>query len=182
MGIQLITGAAPPLTAADLRLHCSIEASDTSFDSLLTDYIAAANNRIEELTGKAFGAQSWKLALDAFPAEIDLPRGPVTAVASIKYFDATGIEQTLDPSKYLVDLISDPARLVPAPDAVWPASQARANAVTVQFTSGYTVVPPKILQCIRAAVAAWFQTREIAELPAGVIELLDLRGSAWGFA
>ncbi len=182
MRIQQISGASAPLTAAQVRDACSIDSADSSFDGQLTDLIAAANNRIEELSGKAFGAQTWKLALDAFPDTIELPKGPVTAVAWIKYYDTTGTEITLDPAKYLIDLISDPARLVPAPDLVWPATQTRINAVTVQFTSGYAAPPAKFLQCIRATVAAWFQTRETTDLPDGVIEMLDLRGANWGFA
>jgi uncharacterized phiE125 gp8 family phage protein len=182
MGLQLITGAAAPLTAADVRPHCSIDAGDSTFDNLLTDYIAGASSLIQEVTGRSFGAQTWKLALDAFPEAIALPRGPVTAVAWVKYFDATGTEQTLDTAKYLVDLISDPARLVPMPDMAWPVTQARANAVTVQFTSGYAAVPPAILQGIRATVAAWFATREAIALPAGVIDALAPWRSQWIFA
>ncbi|NBW09768.1 MAG: hypothetical protein EBR82_17265 [Caulobacteraceae bacterium] len=182
MGIQQISGASAPLTAADLRSVCSIDASDTSFDGDLTNLIAAANNRIEDMSGKAFGAQTWNLALDTFPDSIELPKGPVTAVAWIKYYDTTGTEQTLDASKYLVDLISNPARLVPVPGLSWPAAQTRPNAITVQFTSGYTTIPPKILQAIRTTVAAWFQTRETTDLPVGVAEMLDLRGGNWGFA
>ena len=182
MGIQQITGAAAPLVAADLRAHCSIDASDTSFDSLLTDYIAAANGLIEELTGRAFGAQVWKLALDAFPVAISLPRGPVTGVTWVKYFDAAGTEQTFDSAKYITDLVSDPARLVPVPDTSWPITQVRANAVTVQFATGYSTVPPMILQAIRATVVAWFATREAVALPPGVVEALAPWRSQWIFA
>lgn len=182
MGIKLISGAAAPLTAADLRLHCSIDASDTSFDSLLTDYIGAANGLIEEITGRAFGSQTWQLALDAFPAEIVLPRGPVTGVSWVKYWNAAGTEVTLDSGQYLQDLISDPQRIVLAPDCNWPGTQVRANAVTVQFTTGYTTMPPTILQAIRVTVAAWFQSREAIELPRGVITALEPWRSQWIFA
>ena len=182
MGIKLITGAAAPLTAAALRAHCSIAPDDTSFDGLLTDYIAAASGLIEEMTGRAFGAQTWLLGLDAFPAEIVLPRGPVTGVTWVKYFDASGAEQVLDSNQYLVDLISDPQRIVLAPDAEWPVTQVRANAVTVQFATGYAELPPAITQAIRATVAAWFATRETAELPRGVINALAPYVSQWVFA
>lgn len=182
MGLKLITGAAAPLTAADLRLHCSIAADDTSFDGLLTDYIAAASGLIEEMTGRAFGAQTWLLGLDAFPAEIVLRRGPVTGVTWVKYYDTTGTEQTLASGDYLVDLISDPQRIVLAPDARWPGTQVRANAVTVQFATGYADVPPAILQAIRATVAAWFATREAVALPDGVRTALEPYVSQWVFA
>jgi uncharacterized phiE125 gp8 family phage protein len=182
MGIKLISGAAAPLTAADLRAHCSIDSSDTSFDGLLTNYIDAASSLIEEITGRAFGAQTWLLALDAFPAEIELPRGPVTGVNLVKYWNAAGSEVTLDSSQYLQDLISDPQRIVLAPNCQWPVTQARANAVTVQFATGYATMPPTILQCIRATVAAWFHSREAIALPPGVIDALGPWRSQWVFA
>lgn len=183
MGIQLITGPASlPITVADMRGPCSIDSSDTTWDALLTTYIASACDAVQTEIGRPLGAQVWKLALDAFPAEIDLPRGPVTAVAWVKYFDVTGTEQTLDPSLYLVDLISEPARLVPAPDKVWPATQHRANAVTVQFISGYATTPPAILQAIRATVVSWFENRDMASLPADARKALGRYNANWGFA
>ena len=182
MGIQLITGASAPLIAADLRLHCSIAPDDTTFDSLLTGYSAAATNLIEETLGLALGAQTWKLALGAFPDAITLPRGPVTAISWLKYYDTAGAEQTLSSASYLVDLVSDPQRIVPMPDINWPATQARANAVTVQFSTGYVTVPPMILQCIRATVAAWYMGREMAALPDGVTDALARWRTSWAFA
>lgn len=182
MGLKLITGAAAPLMAADLRLHCSIAPDDTTYDSLLSSYIAAASALIEEMTGRAFGAQVWELALDAFPDAITLPRGPVTAVSWVRYFDPAGTEETLASSEYIQDLISDPQRVVLMPDVSWPTTQVRANAVTVRFATGYAAVPAPILQAIRATVANWFATREAVALPAGVMAALAPYVSQWVFA
>lgn len=180
MGLTLVSAASgPPLTAADLRPHCSIDSSDTSFDSLLTDYIAAATAMVQDFTGRAIGAQTWKLALDAFPDEIELPRGPVTAVSWVKYFNDSGSEVTLDSGQYLTDLISDPQRVVLAPDCSWPSTQIRVNAVMVQFVTGFAACPEQVKQAIRMTVAFWFSNREAAnvgdifnELPLGVAALL----------
>jgi uncharacterized phiE125 gp8 family phage protein len=173
VGLTLVTAASgPPLTAADLRAHCSIDSEDTSFDGLLTDYIAAATAMAQDFTGSAIGAQTWKLALDAFPAEIELPRGPVTGVSWVKYFDQGGTERTLDSGQYLQDLISNPQRLVLAPNCLWPTTQVRVNAVTVQFVTGYADSPAQILQAIRMTVASWFAGREAGEIPTAALGLL----------
>jgi uncharacterized phiE125 gp8 family phage protein len=173
VGLTLVTAASgPPLTAADLRAHCSIAADDTSFDGQLSDYIAAATAMAQDFTGRAIGAQTWDLALDAFPAEIELPRGPVTGITSIQYFDENGAEQVLSSDQYLADLISDPQRIVLAPDCQWPSTQRRVNAVKVRFVTGYADCPAQIKQAIRMIVAGWFSEREAGQIPAGALSLL----------
>lgn len=173
MGLKLNTAASgPPLTAVQLRPHCSIASDDASFDSLLTDYIAAATGMVQDFTGQAIGAQSWNLTLDGFPPAIELQRGPVTGVSSIVYFDSNGGTQTLAGSAYLVDLTSTPERIYPAPGISWPGTQIRANAVVVTFATGYAAAPAPILQAIRLTVANWFANREAAEIAAGALALL----------
>ena len=48
-----------------------------------------------------------------------------------------GVQQTYDPANYIVDTITEPARLTPLPSRPWPATQFRINAVTVEWVSGY---------------------------------------------
>jgi hypothetical protein len=69
--------------------------------------------------------------------EIILPRGPVITVDSIQYIDGTGTPQTLDPTLYFVDNMSEPCRILPAYGRGWPATQWVPNAVTIKFTAGY---------------------------------------------
>ena len=69
--------------------------------------------------------------------EITIPMPPLQTVDSIKYYDADGVKQTLSPSAYIVDNVSEPARVTPAPNTTWPNTQNRINAVEVSFTAGY---------------------------------------------
>ena len=173
MGLTLVTAASgPPLTAANLRAHCSIAADDTSFDGLLTDYIAAATAMAQDFTGKAIGAQTWLLSIDAFTHAIELPRGPVTGSPVITYIDTAGAVQTLSSGVYLTDLISEPQRVVLAPNQSWPATQTRVNAVTITFGTGFASPPATILQAIRMTVSAWFTNREAGEIPETALALL----------
>lgn len=69
--------------------------------------------------------------------EIIIPLPPLQTIDSIKYYDQAGIKQTLDPSSYIVDSVSEPARVTPAVGTSWPSTQNRANAVEVSFTAGW---------------------------------------------
>lgn len=108
--------------------------------------------------------------------EIYLPLPPLQAVDSIKYWDTDGVFQTLDPASYLVDAVSEPARVTPAPNITWPATQIRANAVEVLFTCGYgpaVDVPAGIKRWIKLRVATKIEHREeVALMNRGKIEPL----------
>jgi uncharacterized phiE125 gp8 family phage protein len=109
--------------------------------------------------------------------EIYLPRSPVQNVSAITYYDTNGTQQTLDPSTYIFDTISEPARIVPAPNATWPATQNRINAVSVVYTAGYgasgAAVPAGIMHWILLTTGTFYENREmVAVLNKGKVELL----------
>jgi uncharacterized phiE125 gp8 family phage protein len=138
MGIKVITP--PTLTSiisdANLRVHLKL-AADGSEDELMTTYRAAAHALAEHYTGYAIGSQVLELALDEFPNEaIELPRGKVTAIGSLKYMDTDEVEQTISASEYTLDDYSTPCWLVPAVDYVWPTPLEGANVVKVRYTVG----------------------------------------------
>lgn len=96
--------------------------------------------------------------------EIYVPKCPIQSIDSIKYYDQTGTLQTLDPSAYITDLVSEPARIMPAPNTAWPATYNMPNAVQVAFTAGYgasgTSVPAEIKHWILMTVATLYENRE----------------------
>lgn len=181
MGLKLITAATgSPVTLAEAKADIGIESSD--WDSKLELDIAAATAMVEEWTGRALGEQTWELTLAGFADEIDLLKGPVTGVSFVKYRDAARVEQTLAGSSYIIDLVSDPQRLVRDPDANWPETAKIPNAVTVQFVTGYVSGPVLLKKAVLFTVAAWFRDRESGQLPAGVITLLEPYRRQWIFA
>src|SRR4051794_11419297 len=86
-----------PVSLAEARLQCKVDDDDDSHDAALTSLITAARENAEHHTGRALAVQTLEMALDAFPAcgGFGLPMLPVASVASIKYTDAAGAEQTL---------------------------------------------------------------------------------------
>lgn len=108
--------------------------------------------------------------------EIFLPLPPLQTVDSIKYYDTDGVLQTLASSAYLVDSVSEPARITPAPDTSWPTTQNRANAIEVTFTCGYgaaVAVPKGIKHWMLIRIGSIYAHREeVALLARGKIEAL----------
>ena len=95
--------------------------------------------------------------------EIYLPLPPLQTVDSIKYIDQNGVQQTLDPTLYLVDKVSEPARITPAFGQTWPGTQNQASAVEIAFTCGYglaAAVPQAIKNWILLRIGSLYEFRE----------------------
>jgi len=95
--------------------------------------------------------------------KIDLPFPTLQSVDAVKYTDLTGTVQTLDPSQYVVDAISEPGALTPAPDTYWPDTQNRTNAVQISFTAGYgddAAVPAGIKAWMLMRIGVLYKNRE----------------------
>jgi uncharacterized phiE125 gp8 family phage protein len=182
MGVKVITPAAQQIPTVDLRAHCRTGSDE---DALLTGFLAAAVGYAEHYTGRSFGSQTLELALDEFPAgSIELLRGPVTGITSIKYIDEDGVEQTLSNTLYTLDDYGIQCWAVPKVDTEWPATLAAANAVKVLYVAGD--LPSAVRAALLLTVGHLFENREasapvaLQELPMGVKSLLDTV-KVWGF-
>ena len=174
MGIKLITApTVAPLTLQEVKDHLRIDYSDT--DSIITAYLDAATSYVDGeygYLGRALVTQTWELTIDSFPTnEIRIPLPPLQSISSIKYDDADGNEQTLDPTAYFVDAVSEPAWIVPATGG-WPTGIfSGVNAVRVRFVAGYDPttdsppdyranVPRAIKQAMFLLIGAFHEHRE----------------------
>lgn len=156
---KLITPpVAMAVSLADART--AARADGTGHDAELQMIVGAITEEAEHITGRAFIEQTWRVTLDSFPDAIKLPMPPVASVVSVKYMDADGIEQTLDPADYYVDKVTEPGYIVPASGRAWPQTLAHVNAVTVEVICGYgaddSAVPSSIKGYILAKVAEHF--------------------------
>lgn len=115
--------------------------------------------KVEHELQRALTEQTWAVTLNAFPASIKLVMAaPLIAIEFVRFYDADGELQTLDPQDYMVPKGSLPAHVLPAPGRRWPDTALRADAVEVQYRCGYgadhTAVPPAIQSYILARLEA----------------------------
>lgn len=164
------TGLAISLADAQAAARADVDADgksplDADIEAAIRTYTAEA----EGVTNRAILEQTWRLKLDRFPDAIELQRPPLLQVVHVKFVDAAGEKQTLDPQHYEVDGQSEPGYIVPAPNRAWPMTADKINAVEVEIRCGYgidhTAVPDSIRGFIRARVAEQFSTGKHADNP-----------------
>lgn len=140
---------------ADASLGAGAPSVNTTDDPVLVMLAASATRRAETVTRCALVTQTWDLTLDCFPGwTLTVPKPPLRSVTSITYADSNGVLQTLDPSQYVVDIKSEPARITPAFGLVWPITRPEMNAVTVRFVCGFGAASD-----VPADVKHWMQMR-----------------------
>ncbi len=174
-----VTPSAPLLTLAEAKEALRVTGTDE--DVYIAALVAAATRQVERDTDRTLIETEYEWTLDRFPGTrcwwsvfsptarkredvLFSPRSPLVEVASIEYYDGDGVQQTLDPSAYLVVTAEEPGQIVPAPNgAGWPTTQERPDAVLVTLTCGYgdagTDVPETFRQAARLLIVHWFENR-----------------------
>lgn len=163
MPLKIITTPdSEPVTLSEAKMHLRETLPDN--DTLINSLITAARQWAENFTGRALLTQTWDYLLDAFTDEaIVLPFPPLQSVTSIKYIDASGVEQTLATSEYVVDTASQPGVVRLAYGKSWPSARAQANAVAIRFAAGYgnaSAVPGAIKSACLLMIGELYERRE----------------------
>jgi uncharacterized phiE125 gp8 family phage protein len=110
-------------------------------------------------------SQQWPLI-----AHLELPKPPVQSVESVIYLDPTGTPQTLDPSIYLTDLVTEPCRIYLRPGKAWPPYLAARNTIAIECVCGYEsidLIPENAKLAIKMLVANFYENREPISLVSG---------------
>lgn len=172
MALKLITGpAVEPVSRAEVKDSLGIR--DTVSDDKIDRLIIAARKYAENNMRIAIINQTWELALDQFPEEIELTKTPASSITQITYIDTAGSTQTLSALTYGLDNYGVRHWVLPAIDQEWPDTYDTANAVKVRWVAGFgadsTAVPEEIRQAIMLTVGHWVNYQSEAELGTSVL-------------
>lgn len=165
-----------PVDLAEAKKHCKVEfsADDGEIDTL----IEAARDAAEQYLGRGLLTQKWDLVLCGWADELWLPMAaPLQSVEYIKYYDTAGTLQTLATTVRTVETVSEPGRILLAPNQIWPTHQTRQDAISIRYQVGWddvSKVPSGIKLGMLLLIGHWYKHREafltssIHELPKGV--------------
>jgi len=170
------------LTLAKQHLRVDFTNDDTYIPVLIT----AAREWCEVYMHRHIFNQTWQRTLDYFPiwigsttvnpanrsdfmyfsdywsrVMIQLP-GKINAVNSITFTLPSGSSQTLDPSTYVADLTSIPARLVPQQGMTWPVQELYIpGSVQIEYVAGSWGDGVTVNNCPQAVVQAMLNAHKI---------------------
>lgn len=162
MSYQIVTGASgEPVSLSEVKEYMRVNHTDQ--DVMISSLLASVRERIELYLGSFLLRTTIREYYDCIPSDWLLMFSPVSEVTEVKYYDSTGVLQTLSNTVYDVDLISIPARMGLKPGQSWPGVQTRMNAVQILYKSGYAdaaSVPMAIKQAIKEATMMIYNNPE----------------------
>lgn len=186
-GSELVTGPAiEPVTLEEMRQHLRIDDEDEH--EYLLDLISEAREEIEQASGLTLINQTWRLAIDRWPAgrqewwdgvreghinqlygpngstDLFLPKYPLVSVNSVKVYDEDSNESTVNIAQtFDVDAIQRPGRMSLKVGAAWPVALRASNAIVIEYTAGYgsasTDVPAPLRRAVKVLAAYLFSHR-----------------------
>ncbi len=165
--VRTVAPAVEPISLQEARDRLRIDHNEE--DPLIASLIAATTAHLDGLSGtlgRALVNQTWVQKFPRFPsgAVFGLVLAPVQSIESITYFDTDNVQQTLDTSVYaLLDDEFGPFATLQAGRA-WPATFARADAVSITYVAGYGPsgddVPAAIRHAMLLLIGHWYENRE----------------------
>lgn len=149
-------GLAYPLSY--VKEHLRVTGTDQ--DGVIGRMINAAADWIEHNCWIVLASRSYVGYLNEFRSEVAIPRGPVSAVSSVTYYDSDNAQQTLATSSYWSQLNTDNPRIYFEDTPT--TYDDRYEAVQINLTIGYTQwenIPDEVVQLLMLIVSDYYDHR-----------------------
>ena len=171
---------AEPVSLQEVKQYLRVE--DSTDERVIRPFIETARRFCEEHIGRSLMQQGLTLFIDAYDDTNDplwegtrtgpylnyyknyitLPKPPVISVTSVSTFADDDTETTMAASRYFVDNVREPARVVLRQGETFPTALRVANAIKVVYTAGYTTaftVPEPIRMGLLQHIAYLYEHR-----------------------
>lgn len=129
----------PPATmvVSALAARTAARVNGSALDEEIRIVVGNATTEAEHYTGRAFVNRTYRITLDRFCGDIEVPASPVVGVVNFIYVDADGETQELDPADFRFDTSREPGFICPAFGRAWPATGGEIESVKVDVICGY---------------------------------------------
>ena len=158
----LVTGpTSDSVTIEQAKKQCEIAESDTTHDDHLCRLVNSALQEFESDCDMCIAPQTWKVQHDDFEDGMQLQKGPIQSITSIKYYNTAGTLTTLPTSVYNFDVANRRIRLQYF--QIVPLSQLRWDAWEFTYLCGFASPPPLAVQAMLMLVEKYWLGREMRE-------------------
>lgn len=177
--------ANPVVDVAFMKEHLLIDhdLDDYYIESLISSAILT----VENITNRRLSLSTWKAYADEWPTDyFKIPYGQLRSVARVTYKNSGGDEVTLDPDTYIVDVESDPGRVMLGYGKSWPSVPLYpSNPICIEFTCGYEDVPWPLKVAVMMTATDLYQNRGSVMVAGGTVRLVEIpqhiMGLLWSY-
>lgn len=151
------------LPLEEARVQLNLTEDDTHHDDAVTSSRDLAIGWLEPYAGVSLQERQFLWELDQFETYISLPRGPVSGIDGVSYYDWEGDDLAIDAADYIFGR----NRLAPAVGAAWPYANGYPGGVRVTFTAGFATaddIPQNLMASLKLAMTAFFENRSNPDL------------------
>ncbi len=166
--VRIVEPTFAPVTLFEAKQYLRVDEDNGDDDILITNLIDKVTRELDGYDGLlnvAFCTQTWRFNLATWPSPSARIRlSPIQSITSVKYWDANGVQQTLDSSAYSL-LEDDLSPIIQwANSFSYPSVYSRPDAIEVIFVAGYAQasVPSDLKDCVLRRVATAYALRENA--------------------
>lgn len=187
-GLKRITApSTEPVSSTEAKLWT--KQSGSGDDDIFTALIQSAREMTEDYCQRAWITQTWEYMIDAIPDNgdaddwkirynwplslpaptgtgdyIEIPRPPLIAISSIKYYNSANTEATFAAASYTTDTwgIGQRGRVYLNTGYSWPTDLRDRNAILITFSAGYgaaAAVPAAVKVAMRQIIEATYDER-----------------------
>ncbi len=164
-----------PVTLEEARAFLLQDADITEQDFVIQSLISAATLQVEAATGRSILNATYREAFTRFDKMRTLQYSTVQSITSVKYYDASGVQQTLSANVYeLAD--RDPSYVRLQKGQAWPVVDGRNDGIWVDYVAGYgatgSSVPGSVKLAVLVLVGWMFENRQGQEYPRDTLRAL----------
>lgn len=159
---RMDSAAVEPISVPEAKEWLRIDGAEQ--DELVAGLVPVARETIEQAARRILTPQTWRLVLDAWPAQGDfglaLPLAPLSAVLTVRVFQTSDQSVVLAPDFYTLQGPPDARRLVFSDRP--PAPGRAAAGIEIDCAAGYAApssVPSPLRQAMLQIIAHLFENR-----------------------
>ena len=180
-GLQVTTPPVQePVSLQEAKEYLRVD--DSTDERIVRPFIETARRVAEEHLGRTLMTTTYSLFVDGYDEladplwegtrtgpylnyyknYINLPKCPIQSVTSVSTFDDSDNETTMAASRYYVDNVREPSRVVLRLGETFPTALRVANAVKVVYVAGYAnayVVPEPLKMGMLQHIAFLYEHR-----------------------
>lgn len=151
MSVQvLVPPVLEPVSLVETKIFLQL---DSSFeDTLVSDLITAANETVEQTTGKVLIARTLRQTFHSWPDKgiFELSVSPLIQINQVQYRDANNVVSVVSPGDYYVDV--NRARVIVLSTFPSFSFTHPADALQIDYVAGYGNDAPSIPPSFRLAI------------------------------